>query len=86
MPTAEVEKTTLIEVDDRRRMSLGKLGRHSRYLAHEQPDGTLILEPAVVLTEAEARLLANKDLMAQIEEGRAHPERAVPRRRRTPRT
>jgi hypothetical protein len=74
--------TTLIELDDRRRMSLGKLGHHSQYVAHEEPDGTIILEPAVVLTEAEARFLANRELVSTIEDNRAHPERGRPRPRR----
>lgn len=74
----------MIEVDERRRMSLGKIGRHSRYLVHEEPDGTLVFEPAVVMTELEARFLANSKLVAQIEENRARPERGRPRRRRLP--
>ena len=74
----------LIELDERRRISLGKLGHHSRYLAREQEDGTIVLEPAVVLTEAEARFLANSDLVAQIEHNREHPERTSPRPRRKP--
>jgi len=77
--------STFVELDDRRRVSLGKVGRHSRYLVHEESDGTIILEPAVVLSEAEARFMANADLVAQIEDNRAHPERGRPRpRRRAP--
>ena len=69
----------LIELDERRRVSLGKIGHHSRYLVREEPDGTLIFEPAVVLTEAEQRYLANRALAEQIEDNRAHPERRRPR-------
>jgi prophage tail gpP-like protein len=69
----------LIELDERRRASLGRIGRHSRYLAREEPDGTLIFEPAVVLTEAEQRYLDNEALVAQVEDNRAHPERRRPR-------
>lgn len=74
----------LLEVDDRRRVSLGKMGRpeHRRYLAAEQPDGTIILTPAVVMTELEARFLANRELVGRIEDNRSHPERLVPRRQR----
>jgi prophage tail gpP-like protein len=71
--------SSLIELDERRRVSLGKIGRHSRYLVREEPDGTLIFEPAVVLTEAEQRYLSNPALAAQIEDNRAHPERRQPR-------
>jgi len=74
--------SSLIELDERRRASLGKIGRHSRYLVREEPDGTLIFEPAVVLTEAEQRYLNNGALVAQIEDNRAHPERRRPRPQR----
>jgi len=66
---------TLIELDDRRRASLGKLGRHRRYLAHEEPDGTLVLTPATVMSEAQARLLAQPEVMADIDTFVAEPER-----------
>lgn len=76
--------STLIELDERRRASLGGIGRRSRYLVREEPDGTLIFEPAVVLTEAEQRYLDNETLVAQIEDNRAHPERRRPRPQRPP--
>jgi hypothetical protein len=73
----------LIELDERRRVSLGRLGRpeHRRYLAHEEPDGTLVLVPAVVVPESQARLLANPDLVAQIERTIADPSTWVRRGR-----
>jgi len=71
---------TIVDTDARGRASLGRPGR--RYLMHEEPDGTLVLEPATVITELERRFLANAALQAQIEEARAHPERQVPRQRR----
>lgn len=58
---------TLIELDDRRRASLGKLGHHQRYLAHEEPDGTLVFTPAAVMSEHQARLLSHPDMMAGID-------------------
>lgn len=69
----------LIELDERRRVSLGRIGRHSRYLVREEADGTLIFEPAVVLTEAEQRYLTENALAKQIEDNRSHPERRRPR-------
>jgi hypothetical protein len=73
----------LIELDERRRVSLGKLGRpeHRRYLAHEEPDGTLVFVPAVVVPESQARLLANHDLVEQIERTVADPSARVRRGR-----
>lgn len=73
----------LIELDDRRRASFGRIGRaeHRRYLAHEEADGTIVLVPAVVMPESEARLLANSELLAQIERTVADPESRVRRPR-----
>jgi hypothetical protein len=51
-------------------------------LLHEESDGTLVLEPATVITDLERRFLANVGLQAQIAEARAHPERQVSRQRR----
>lgn len=78
-----VMEDQLIELDDRRRVSLGKLGRpeHRRYLATEHPDGTIIFTPAVVMSELEARFLANRALVERIEDDRRHPERLVRRRK-----
>ena len=59
----------LIELDDRRRVSLGRVGRpeHRRYIAHAEPDGTIVLVPAVVMSESQARLLAAPEVLEQIE-------------------
>lgn len=77
-----MSKPVVIEVDDRRRISLGKLGQHNQYLATELPDGTLMLEPAVLLSGAEYAYLQNTALQAQIEYSRAHPEQRQPRPKR----
>src|SRR5437879_3960869 len=68
---------TLIELDSRRRASLAKLAKHDRYLASEEPDGTIVLVPAVVITELEAHFRANPDLVARVKDNMAHPERRV---------
>ena len=68
----------LLELDDRRRVTL-RLGHHKRYLATEEPDGRIVLVPAVVMPEHEARLLARPDLLERFEESRQHPERLVRR-------
>lgn len=72
----------LLELDERRRASLGRIGKpeHRRYLVTEEPDGTIILQPAVVISELEARFLANPDLVARVRESLDHPERMVKRR------
>ena len=71
---------TLIETDSRGRASLGRPGR--RYRLTESSDGTLTLEPAIIMTELERRFLANTELQVQIDYARAHPEQAVERPRR----
>lgn len=76
---AIMSKPVVVEVDSRRRVSLGKLGRHDRYLATEQPDGTITFEPAVILSEAEHAYLQNSELRQRIDDNRAHPERRRPR-------
>ncbi len=75
--------TIMVELDERRRLSLGKIGRHSRYLVREQEDGTLVFEPAVVLTEFEARALGSQELMDQLQDSQ-DPERRRTRVRRHP--
>jgi hypothetical protein len=77
-----MEKQALVEVDSRRRVSLGKLGHHDRYLATEHPDGVITLEPAVILTELERAFLQNRELQELIEHNRAHPELRRPRPKR----
>ena len=74
---------TVLEVDSRRRVTLGRLGRseHSRYLATTEPDGTIVLRPAVVMTELEARLMT-PDLVERVEANRSDPSRMIKRPRR----
>ena len=75
---------TLIELDARRRASFGRVGRpeHTRYLVSEEDDGTLILTPATVVSDLEARFLQDPAVLMRIEHDRRHPERL----RRRPRT
>ena len=65
----------LVTLQDRNRANLGRLAEHDRYLVHREPDGTLIWEPAEVMSVTEARLLADKDLRKVIEANRADPDR-----------
>ena len=74
--------SVIVDTDSRGRASLGRPGR--RYLMHESEDGTLTLEPAVVISELEHRFLANTELQDRIAHARANPEVMLPRRRRVP--
>ena len=70
----------LVTADPRGRVTVGQADR--QYLVHEEPDGTVVLEPAVVMSELERRFLENAALQASIEYARAHPEQRVGRRPR----
>ena len=81
-----IEMTTLIQVDSRGRLSLGSLAQQTTYLAHGNDDGSIVLEPAVVLTETEARLRTQPELFAEVERRADRPEGAGrPRTVREPR-
>lgn len=66
-------------------MNLGKLAEHSRYLGHTEPDGTIVLEPAEVISVTEKKLLSDSKLISDIVDSRAHPEHLVARDRSSPR-
>lgn len=76
-------EAVMVELDQRRRLSLGKIGHagHNRYLASVEPDGTIILRPAVVMTELEASFLSNGKLVESIRRQRKDPGAYVKRPR-----
>ena len=39
----------VVTVQGRGRVNLGKLAKHDRYIARVEPDGTIVMEPAVVV-------------------------------------
>ncbi len=81
---SEAHEPVLVELDERRRTSLGRVGHkeHTRYLVEEQADGTLIWRPAVVVSEHELRFMtARPDAYAQIRERQANPDRGRLRER-----
>lgn len=69
----------LVELDSRRRITLGRLGKpeHQRYLVHEEPDGTLVFTPAVVMAAHEAALLRHPELVEQINADLTDPTTAL---------
>lgn len=67
--------TTLLELDERRRATFGRIGGGTRrYLVDELPDGRIMLTPAVVVSEAQAALDANPQLAAAIDQAANHPD------------
>lgn len=77
------EKTTLLEVDTRGRISIGSLATHDRYLVEVEDDGTIVLTPAVVMSAVEARLLAATETSRRIDEFLDNPETGFRRTRPT---
>lgn len=73
--------STLIQVDARKRISLGSLAHHDQYIATESPDGSVLLEPAVVLTAAEHAFLADETLSAALGRVNAQPQNRRSRQR-----
>lgn len=77
MSIAARTQDLVIEADERGRVSLARAGvqPHQRFVVHLESDGSVILSPATVVTAHEARFLQNTQLVEQIEDDRAHPER-----------
>lgn len=76
-----MSEAKVVTTDSRGRATLGAPSR--TYLLREEPDGTLTLEPATVVSELERRFMADAAVQAQIAYAKDHPELRVPRRRRT---
>jgi hypothetical protein len=70
----ELPVPKLLELDGRRRLSLGALAEHSYYLAEVSPDGVITLTPAVVMPVSAA---------ARVDEFLGNPETGTRRARPT---
>lgn len=69
-----VPQQILIETDNRGRANLSKFGKNARFLATQEMDGTVILQPAEVITAAEARLHRNPEAVADLKQFAAEPD------------
>lgn len=63
----------ILEPDSRGRLSMGSLLIHDRYIAWRDESGRIVLEPAVVLTATEARLLADPGFRERVEQAAQQP-------------
>ena len=63
---AIVSDAVLLQTDSRGRIALGALGTADRYLARADSEGRIVLEPAVVLTATEERLLSDPSFVARM--------------------
>ena len=58
----------LLEVDNRRRVTLGRLATHDRYTARVMVNGSILLEPAIVISADEAAVLHDPEFIAMIKQ------------------
>ena len=65
----------LVTLQDRKRANLARIASHDQYLVHEEPDGTLIWEPAEVISITERKLLQDRGLLAEIDANRLDESR-----------
>jgi hypothetical protein len=56
----------LIETDSRGRTNLSRFAKNARFLAHQEDDGTIVLEPARLITAAADRLRRNPHTMDKL--------------------
>jgi hypothetical protein len=68
------DRKSLLEVDTRRRISLGPLATHDLYLVEVEDDGTIVLTPAVVMSAAEARFHAATETSRKVDDFLDNPE------------
>lgn len=63
----------MFQKDSRGRLPLGQLLDHDRYLGSRDDEGRIVLEPAVVMTVAEERLLSDPQFRARMTQAAAAP-------------
>ncbi len=65
----------LAVLQDRKRANPARIARHDQYLVHVEPDGTLIWEPAEIVSVTERKLMEDTALMRTIAANREDPSR-----------
>lgn len=68
MPVPGQSQDAVVEADERGRVSLGRAGVRpsQRYVAHVEPDGTVILTPAAVVTSYERASSRTRGLSSRL--------------------
>lgn len=72
----------LAQLDSRKRVSLAKIATADTYIVTAEPSGRIVLEPAVVMTEAEAHFLGDSGLRERVASREAAGGPSSPRRPR----
>ena len=76
------DKMILVDIDGRGRVGLGRLHPpEGPYLASREADGTVILRPAVVMTQTQRDLLDRPDILDLMDDMAATPAKASRRGR-----
>lgn len=72
--------TTFMTLDSRKRINLASIATRDSYRVTSEPNGRIVLEPAVVLTEDELQVLGDATIRKAVNEASQSTERR-PRRR-----
>ena len=71
--------TTYSTLDSRKRLNLAAIATRDSYRVTREENGTIILEPAVVLSEDELAVLRDETLRAAVAQGRSESRRPLRR-------
>lgn len=71
--------TTYSTLDSRKRLNLASIATRDSYRVTREENGTIILEPAVVLSEDELAVLQDETLHAAVTRGRSEGRRPLRR-------
>ncbi|MGY6501016.1 MAG: hypothetical protein ACXIVQ_09020 [Acidimicrobiales bacterium] len=64
---------TLLVKDTRGRVTIGGLSDADRFIVYRDPSGRIVLEPAVVMTATEARLLGDPGFVRRMSDAATAP-------------
>lgn len=77
------QNSTFVVLDSRKRLNLASIATTASYLVTREPNGRIILDPAVVMTEQERAVLADPEVRAGVMRSREQHAEHRPRRRLT---
>ena len=75
--------STYAELDTRRRISLAKIATSDFYIVTIEPNGRIVLDPAVVMTKTEVALIADGALQQEVTASLTDPGELHDRPRRS---
>lgn len=71
-----IAEATMISTDGRGRANLAKFSKGETFLARQNSDGTITLEPAEVVTSAQRRMERNPETLKRVEAALANIDSA----------